>query len=174
MKNFTGKVTDVDNNGNPIKKKSSGKNGKKSGFKKPAAAKKSSGKKPLKDITAVMTKKPVRKIVEYYYFFDEEMDARKLQSAVGEKWFEKADIWPELSETELFTAQMASCRRYTEEWFPKLARALHLKDDWDYKELYLSLLEHLARQYKISRFKIYTPQELLLIIQRKRKRIFLL
>lgn len=84
-----------------------------------------------------------------------------------------ADIWPELSKTELFTAQMASCRRYTEEWFPKLARALHLKDDWDYKELYLSLLEHLARQYKISRFKIYTPQELLLIIQRKRKRIFL-
>ena len=84
-----------------------------------------------------------------------------------------ADIWPELSETELFTAQMASCRRYTEEWFPKLARALHLKDDWDYKELYLSLLEHLARQYKVSRFKIYTPQELLLIIQRKRKRIFL-
>ena len=84
MKNFTGKVTDVDNNGNPIKKKSSGKNGKKSDFKKPAAVKKSSGKKPLKDITAVMTKKPVRKIVEYYYFFDEEMDARKLQSAVGD------------------------------------------------------------------------------------------
>lgn len=84
-----------------------------------------------------------------------------------------SDIWPQLSENELFTAQMASCRRYTEEWFPKLAKALHLKDDWDYKELYLSLLEHLARQYKISRFKIYTPQELLLIIQRKRKRIFL-
>ena len=38
MKNFIGKVTDVDNNGNPIKKKSSGKNGKKSGFKKPAAS----------------------------------------------------------------------------------------------------------------------------------------
>lgn len=84
-----------------------------------------------------------------------------------------ADIWTQLSETELFTAQMASCRRYTEEWFPKLAKALHLKEDWDYRELYLSLLEHLARQYKISRFKIYTPQELLLIIQRKRKRIFL-
>lgn len=84
-----------------------------------------------------------------------------------------SDIWPELSENELFTAQMASCRRYTEEWFPKLAKALHLKEDWDYKELYLSLLEHLAKQYKVSRFKIYTPQELLLIIQRKRKRIFL-
>ena len=84
-----------------------------------------------------------------------------------------SDIWPELSENELFTAQMVSCRRYTEEWFPKLAKALHLTEDWDYKELYLSLLEHLARQYKVSRFKIYTPQELLLIIQRKRKRIFL-
>ena len=84
-----------------------------------------------------------------------------------------SDIWPELSENELFTAQMVSCRRYTEEWYPKLAKALHLKEDWDYKELYLSLLEHLARQYKVSRFKIYTPQELLLIIQRKRKRIFL-
>ena len=101
MKNFTGKVTDVDNNGNPIKKKSGGKNGKKSGFKKPTAAKKSSGKKPLKDIAVVMTKKPVRKIVEYYYFFNEEMDARKLQSAVGEKWFEKADIWPELNLMEV-------------------------------------------------------------------------
>ena len=64
MKNFTGKVTNVDNNGNPIKKKSTGKNGKKSGFKK-------------------------------------EMDARKLQSAVGEKWFEKADIWPELNLMEV-------------------------------------------------------------------------
>ena len=84
-----------------------------------------------------------------------------------------SDIWPQLSENELFTAQMASCRRYTEEWFPKLAKALNLKEDWDYKELYLSLLEHLAREYKVSRFKIYTPQELLLIIQRKRKRIFL-
>ena len=42
MKNFTGKVTNVDNNGNPIKKKSTGKNGKKSGFKKPASVKKSS------------------------------------------------------------------------------------------------------------------------------------
>ena len=39
MKNFTGKVTNVDNNGNPIKKKSTGKNGKKSGFKKPASVK---------------------------------------------------------------------------------------------------------------------------------------
>ena len=46
-----------------------------------------------------------------------------------------ADIWPELSKTELFTAQMASCRRYTEEWFPKLARVLHSKDAGEYKVL---------------------------------------
>ena len=98
MKNFTGKVTNVDNNGNPIKKKSTGKNGKKSGFKKPAAVKKSSGKKPLKDITAVMTKKPVRKIVEYYYFFDEEMYALSdflimvFVMVSDQQWFEERGI----------------------------------------------------------------------------------
>ena len=100
MKKLTEKVTDVDSKGNPIKKKSTGKNGKKSSYKKPATAKKN-GKKPAKDITAMFMKKPVRKIVEYYYFFNEEMDARKLQSAVGEKWFEKADIWPELNLMEV-------------------------------------------------------------------------
>ena len=90
MAKLTKKVTDVDSKGNPIKKKSGGKNNKKSGF-----------KKTEKNIAAVMAKKPVRKIVEYYYFFNEEMDARKLQSAVCEKWFEKSDIWPELNLMEV-------------------------------------------------------------------------
>ena len=71
MAKLTKKVTDVDSKGNPIMKKSGGKNNKKSGF-----------KKTEKNIAAVMAKKPVRKIVEYYYFFNEEMDARKLQSAM--------------------------------------------------------------------------------------------
>lgn len=71
-----------------VKKKSNGKQG-------------SFNKKPVKDITAVMSRKPVRKIVEYYYFLKEEMDARKLQAAVGEEWLEKADIWPELNLMEV-------------------------------------------------------------------------
>ena len=37
----------------------------------------------------------------------------------------------------------------------------------DYRELYLSLLEDLAKQYRISRFKIYTVDELLNLIHKK-------
>ena len=33
--------------------------------------------------------------------------------------------------------------------------------------MYLSLLEELARQYRISRFKVYQVEELLRIIHRK-------
>lgn len=90
----TDKVTDVDSRGNAVVKKQNGKQ--QVGFKK-----KPTGKKPVKDITAVMSRKPVRKIVEYYYFLKEETDARKLQAAVGEEWFEKADIWPELNLMEV-------------------------------------------------------------------------
>ena len=43
-------------------------------------------------------------------------------------------------------------RVYTERIFPMLAKELKLKEGWDYRELYLSLLEDLAKQYRISRF----------------------
>ena len=51
--------------------------------------------------------------------------------------------------------------------FPRLAKELKLKEGWDYKELYLSILEDLAKQYRISRFKIYTVEELLRLIHKK-------
>ena len=50
---------------------------------------------------------------------------------------------------------------------PALAKELKLKPGWDYKDLYLSLLEALAKQFRISRFKIYTVEELLGLIYRK-------
>lgn len=86
------KVADVDSRGNAVKPK---KNTGKPGFKK-----KPQGKQ-MKDITAVMNKKPVRKIVEYYYFLENEVTARDLQRAAGEAWFEKADIWPDLNLMEV-------------------------------------------------------------------------
>lgn len=89
----TDKVADVDSRGNAVVKKQK--------IKQNGLKKKPSGKKPLKDITAVMNRKPVRKIVEYYYFLKEEVDARRLQAAVGEEWIEKADIWPELNLMEV-------------------------------------------------------------------------
>ena len=39
---------------------------------------------------------------------------------------------------------LAGYRVYTEQVFPRLAKELKLKEGWDYKELYLSILEDLA------------------------------
>lgn len=58
-------------------------------------------------------------------------------------------------------------RVYTEKIFPQLAKELKLKGGWDYKELYLSMLEDLARKHRIGRFRIYTVEELSKLIQKK-------
>lgn len=63
--------------------------------------------------------------------------------------------------------QRSAYRFYTEILFPRLASQLRMKEGWDYKDLYLSLLEELARRYKISRFKIYTVEELVRLLHRK-------
>lgn len=52
------------------------------------------------------------------------------------------------------------CRVYTEQIFPALAQTLRLKPEWDYRDLYLSVLEAWARRLRISRFAVYTPDEL--------------
>lgn len=70
---------------------------------------------------------------------------------------------PELGQTD----ELRGYREYTETIFPRLAKELKLKDGWDYKELYLSILEDLARQYRISRFKIYKVDEMLNLIYKK-------
>ena len=62
---------------------------------------------------------------------------------------------------------MPGYRKYTETIFPQLAKELRMKEGWDYKDLYLSLLEDLAKQYRIGRFKIYTVDEMLNLIHKK-------
>ena len=62
---------------------------------------------------------------------------------------------------------MPGYRKYTETIFPQLAKELRMKEGWDYKALYLSLLEDLAKQYRIGRFKIYTVDEMLNLIHKK-------
>lgn len=52
-------------------------------------------------------------------------------------------------------------REYTEKLFPEIASRLKLKEDWDYKDLYLSVLEDMAKRLKINRFRIYTVDDLL-------------
>lgn len=63
-----------------------------------------------------------------------------------------------------------SLRIYTEELFPRFAANLGLKEKWDYRQLYFSLLEEAAKKYRISRFRIYTPDELLTVLRRKSQR----
>lgn len=58
-------------------------------------------------------------------------------------------------------------RSFTERVFPKLAKALRLKDGWDYRILYLAVLEELARKLRLERFHIYTVAELLARIREK-------
>lgn len=55
----------------------------------------------LKDAAAVMREKPIRKILEFYYFPDGDVTARDILRHVGEKYDPKADIWPELNLAEV-------------------------------------------------------------------------
>lgn len=63
------------------------------------------------------------------------------------------------------------CRSLFELVFPELARKLSLAQDWDYRDLYLGILEYLAKKLRISRFQVYTDQELLLKIHQKLRRL---
>ncbi len=64
-------------------------------------AKKVQKKKPAGDMTAFLKKKPVRKIVNFYYFPAEGAGARQIVDNVGPDFAEKADIWPELNLVEV-------------------------------------------------------------------------
>lgn len=84
---------------------------------------------------------------------------------------EAADLLPQLWQTvgaagKTDVTKCPGCRIYTEQIFPELAKELGLKEDWDYRELYLSILEQLARKRRISRFKVYTAEELLAKIRK--------
>lgn len=61
-------------------------------------------------------------------------------------------------------------RVFTERLFPKLAMDLKLKEGWDYKDLYLAVLEDMARQLKLKRLQIYTVEQL---VNRIRKNLTL-
>ena len=65
--------------------------------------------------------------------------------------------------------ELPGYRQYTEKLFPAMAREMKLKENWDYKEFYITLLETLARKKRINRFQIYTAEQLKQqIIQRYR------
>ena len=99
------------------------------------------------------------------YYFDKMMS--EIQSLLSYMKPELETAGEAKTGREVQKETIAGYRVYTEQIFPRLAKELKLKEGWDYKELYLSILEDLAKQYRISRFKIYTVEELLRLIHKK-------
>ena len=62
---------------------------------------------------------------------------------------------------------LSGYRVFTETLFPKLALDFKLKEGWDYKDMYLGLLEDLVKRLKVKRFRIYTVEALLFEIRKK-------
>ncbi len=58
-------------------------------------------------------------------------------------------------------------RQYMEVVLPLLAAELKLEKDWNYQSLCLSMLEATAKYFRISKYRIYTPKELLEAVRDK-------
>lgn len=75
-------------------------------------------------------------------------------------------IDPEVMEHLLVSGKLGQekgqeLRNYLEVVLPKLAAELRLGKNWNYKELYFSMLEVTAKHLRIGKFKVYTAEELL-------------
>lgn len=58
-------------------------------------------------------------------------------------------------------------RRYVEIVLPLMAEELKLSKGWNYRELYLSMLEVTARQFRVPKYEIYTAESLLANIYKR-------
>ncbi|MDW2799145.1 patatin-like phospholipase family protein [Clostridium boliviensis] len=98
------------------------------------------------------------------------IDAPKTEAYYFDKMMSEMEIikwhWKDLTDSVEEKAP-AGYRTYTETLFPKLAAQFKLKEGWDYKDLYLGILEDLAKRLRVKRFRIYTVDELLCEIRRK-------
>lgn len=79
------------------------------------------------------------------YYFDKMMSELELL-----KIYVKEDLDQETRES------LNGYRMFTETLFPRMAVEFKLKDDWNYRDLYIAILEDLAKRLKINRFQIYT------------------
>lgn len=83
------------------------------------------------------------------YYFDRMMSELELLKLYLESALDESTL-----------ACLNGYRFYTEQVFPELARRLKLKEEWDYKDMYLAILEELAATLKISRYRVYRDGEL--------------
>ena len=66
-----------------------------------------------------------------------------------------------LSAYKLEQETSLAMRRYLEEILPLIAAELKLGKNWNYKSLYLAMLEATAKWYKVAKYQVYTVKELL-------------
>ena len=84
------------------------------------------------------------------YYFDKMMSELELL-----KIYVEEDLDQETRES------LKGYRMFTETLFPRMAVEFKLKDDWNYRDLYIASLEDLAKRLKINRFQIYTVDRLI-------------
>ena len=84
------------------------------------------------------------------YYFDKMMSELELL-----KIYVEEDLDQETRES------LKGYRMFTETLFPRMAVEFKLKDDWNYRDLYIAILEDLAKRLKINRFQIYTVDRLI-------------
>lgn len=94
----------------------------------------------------------------YYY-----LDVPQQEMAYAKRLFahnEILELWVEQEGLLQNTNAPEGMRYDTEYLFPEIAKILKLRDNWTYKDLYLGMLEELARYYRIPRFRVYTLKSL--------------
>lgn len=93
-----------------------------------------------------------------YYFDAPQSEAYYFDKMMSEVELVKHYIRPELEAGEF--EKLEGYRAFTERIFPALAKETKLRDGWDYKDLYLAILEMWAKEMRLNRFQIYTPDEI--------------
>ena len=84
------------------------------------------------------------------YYFDKMMSELELL-----KIYVEEDLDQETRES------LNGYRMFTETLFPRMAEEFKLKEDWNYRDLYIAILEDLEKRLKINRFQIYTVDRLI-------------
>ncbi len=102
---------------------------------------------------------------KHYYIDAPGTEAYYFDRMLSELELLKLYIRPVLKEEDW--ENLEGYRPFTEQIFPHLAVKLKLKEDWNYKELYLAVLEDMAKKLRLKRLHIYTSEELIKEIQKR-------
>lgn len=99
------------------------------------------------------------------YYIDSELGEREclsLLAAPADKYARYLEKYEIEAEEEL-----SVYRNVLEKLLPAIAADLKLEKNWNYQELYLSMLEASAKLLRVQKYRIYTERELLAEVRRK-------